>query len=301
MTTSQIPGRLTLGGVSRNLADGVGQIFFQPSWLAGLLILLGIAVASVPMAAITALGTLVATASARLVGLATVHGLQGYCGALVGAASWAAFGEVWPATLATVLGAAACPAATQALAWVFARMPVAGGPLPVLTAPFCIVSGIVALLARAVMPAVQLAPVVYEGGALELFAVAVFAGISQVVLVESWLSGVVILAGLFVAGWRVGVAGLLGSVLGTLTAWAAGTPLAELAMGLAGYSPCLVAIAIAAVFLRPGAFAWGLAAVGAVVTVGVQWLVAMTPIPVYTWPFILVTWLVLVLWGRRRG
>lgn len=54
-------------------------------------------------------------------------------------------------------------------------------------------------------------------------------------------------------------------------------------------------------FLRPGVLAWVLAGAGAVVTVGAQALLALTPVPVYTWPFIVVTWLALLLFdGSRR-
>lgn len=293
---------VTPKGAVRNFGVGVGQIFLQESWAAGALILLGIAVYSVPMAIATALGTLVATVSARLVGVSTAHGLQGYCGALVGAAAWTTFGTFWPASLATVLGAAACPAVTAALAWLFALAPRAGGPLPVLTAPFCIVSGLGAWLAQAVAPAppAGASPAVTGNPALQL-GEAVLTGIGQVVFAQSWLSGAVVLAALFLCGWRVGVAAFGGSLLGTLTAWASGQPPAELAAGLAGYSPCLTAIALGAVFLRPGVLAWVLAGAGAVVTVGAQALLALTPVPVYTWPFIVVTWLALLLFdGSRR-
>ncbi|WP_454229518.1 urea transporter [Propioniciclava flava] len=302
MTSIDTAAPVTVRGVAENAGTGVGQIFFQESWQAGALIVLGIAVYSLPMAAMTVAGTLIATASARLVGLPTAHGLQGYCGALVGAAAWATFGDPWPAALATVLGAAACPAVTRALAWLLALVPSSAGSLSVLTAPFCVVSGIVALLAAAIAPgpaAAVAAPV--AGDPLPLLGVAVLTGVSQVVLVESWLGGLLMLAGLFVANWRVGVAGLVGSLLGTLTALMASAGAATLTAGLAGYSPCLTAIGLACVFLRPGPLAWVLAAVGAVATVGVQALLALTPVPVYTWPFILTTWAMLLICRRWRG
>ncbi len=286
----------------RTLALGVSQIFLQENWIAGLTMLMGFALYSVPMALLVALGALVATASAAAVRLPTAHGLQGYCGALVGAAAWTTFGQLWPAVLLCVLGAAACPAVTEGLALLFGLVARAGGPLPVLTAPFCIVSGLGAWLAQAVAPAppAGASPAVTGNPALQL-GEAVLTGIGQVVFAQSWLSGAVVLAALFLCGWRVGVAAFGGSLLGTLTAWASGQPLAELAAGLAGYSPCLTAIALGAVFLRPGVLAWVLAGAGAVVTVGAQALLALTPVPVYTWPFIVVTWLALLLFdGSRR-
>lgn len=290
-----------LGEAGRTLALGVSQIFLQESWLAGVLMVAGLALYSVPLAAMAVLGALVATVAARLVALSVANGLQGYCGALVGAAAWTSFGSPWPAVLATVVGAAACPAVTQAFAGVFARFARAGGPLPVLTAPFCVVSGLIALLVRAVLPPVTPSVAVASGNPVVQLAEAVLTGVGQVVFAQSWLAGLVILVGLFVAGWRVGLAGLIGSLLGTLTGWAAGATPAELSVGLAGYSPCLTAIALAVVFLRPGRTAWLLACVGAVATVGVQHLLLLTPIPVYTWPFIVTTWLMLLIADGARG
>ena len=91
------------------------------------------------------LGTTVSTAAARLLDLRITDGLQGYNGALVGAAAWAAMGVFWPATLLTVVGAAACPAVHRALERVLAPV-----GLPALTAPFCIVSGLLTALLRAI-------------------------------------------------------------------------------------------------------------------------------------------------------
>ena len=54
-------------------------------------------------------------------------------------------GVFWPATLVTVVGAAACPAVHRALERALAPV-----GLPALTAPFCIVSGLLTALLRAI-------------------------------------------------------------------------------------------------------------------------------------------------------
>ena len=48
---------VTPKGAVRNFGVGVGQIFLQENWTAGALILLGIAVHSIPMAGTTATGS----------------------------------------------------------------------------------------------------------------------------------------------------------------------------------------------------------------------------------------------------
>lgn len=280
------------------LPRGVGQIFLQPNAVTGLLIVAGIAVFSLPMALLVLVGLLVSTAAGAALGRPADQGLEGYNGALVGAASWATLGHLGSGVLATVLAAAACPALAALLARVLGQW--GRRALPVLTAPFCIASGLVALLAAHLHNPAGPALAVGGGGAGWRFLRAVLVGISQVVLVESWIGGLLILAGLAVAGWRIAAAGLLGSALGTLAQLALGTSLSTLGHGLWGYSPSLTAIACLTL-LRRGAATWLLAAVGALVTVAVQAVLVHTGIPVYTWPFILTTWLLLALCSSRRA
>lgn len=282
--TSAVPS-IVSSGVGA-LGRGVGQIFLQPRTLTGLLIVAGVAVYSPLMALQVVLGTTVSTVAARMLDLRVRDGLQGYNGALVGAAAWAAMGVFWPATLVTVVGAAACPAVHRALERALAPV-----GLPALTAPFCIVSGLLTALLRAIDAPMVPDPAPVSGATAWLVPEAVLTGESQVVLVDSWVGGALILAGLFIAGWRVGTAATLALV-----------PAGQAAHGLGGYSPCLTAIAIGVVLLPPGRRAWVLAVVGSVLTVVVDRVFTAIPVPTYTWPFIVTTWLVLavVKWRERR-
>lgn len=292
--TAAVPS-IVSSGVSA-LGRGVGQIFLQPRALTGLLIVAGIAVYSPLMALQVVLGTTVSTVAGRLLDLRVSDGLQGYNGALVGAAAWAAMGVFWPATLLTVVGAAACPAVHRALERALAPL-----GLPALTAPFCIVSGLLTALLRAIDAPMVPDPAPVSGSTAWLVPEAVLTGESQVVLVDSWVGGALILAGLFIAGWRVGTAALLGSVVGTAATLAL-VPAGQAAHGLGGYSPCLTAIAIGVVLLPPGRRAWVLAVAGSVLTVVVDRVFTAIPVPTYTWPFIVTTWLVLAVvnWRERR-
>ena len=272
--TAAVPS-IVSSGVNA-LGRGVGQIFLQPHALTGLLIVAGIAVYSPLMALQVVLGTTVSTVAGRLLDLRITDGLQGYNGALV--------------------GAAACPAVHRALERALAPL-----GLPALTAPFCIVSGLLTALLRAIDAPMVPDPAPVSGSTAWLVPEAVLTGESQVVLVDSWVGGALILAGLFIAGWRVGTAALLGSVVGT-TATLALVPAGQAAHGLGGYSPCLTAIAIGVVLLPPGRRAWMLAVAGSVLTVVVDRVFTAIPVPTYTWPFIVTTWLVLAVvnWRERR-
>ncbi len=128
----------------------------------------------------------------------------------------------------------------------------------------------------------------------EFFA-SLFTNISQVVLVDSIWGGVLILVGLFIANWQVGVAAIIGSLVGTLCAIAMDENLQRTANGLSGYSGVLTAIAFAVVFMKGSWEPWVFAVAGAAITAVVTLVMHQLPGPTYTWPYILTTWLGLVL------
>ena len=69
-----------------------------------------------------------------------------------------------------------------------------------------------------------------------------------------------------------------------------------IAEGLAGYSGVLTAIALAVTFLMSSVISWVYAAVGTVVTAVVTLLMTEHfSQPHYTWPYILTTWVFLVI------
>jgi len=124
---------------------GLGQIYFQANVWTGLAVLAGFAIANWRMAALAVVGLLFSTLSGvlcrrRLGELA--NGMHGYCGALVGAAQFEALGFTWPAAAFAVAGGLACGPVTQAVAWLFHHPAIRTYALPVTTAPFCIVAGV---------------------------------------------------------------------------------------------------------------------------------------------------------------
>ncbi|ARD42057.1 urea transporter [Actinomyces gaoshouyii] len=283
-------------GAGHAIALGLGQIFLQPRAWTGMLILAGITVHCPLMALQALLGTVIATVAARSLGLPLEAGLQGYNGALVGLAAWSTLSATWPATLVTTVGAAACPAISRLLATVCDR-----SGLPVLTAPFCVISGLMTMLVGSIAPAPHAGSAAPDESVVVLLAEGVLTSVAEVVLAPSWIAGLVILVGLLVAGRRVATAALLGATVGTIMCdLASGADAAH--KGLDGYSPVLTAIAIAAVFLKDGARSWMVALIASALTVIVEWGLALAPIPIYTWPFIITTWAVLaaVRWRDRR-
>lgn len=272
-------------------ANGLSQVFFHTRLVTGLLILAAFAVEDWRMAVMALLGTLAGSLAGRFLGSGEADvraGLQGFCGALVGAATFAAVGGQWQGYLITVVGGALCAPLTWLLGRAFARHPLRALALPPTTAPFCIVATAIFLATGPLQVDTALLPV--EPTDQEAFIQSLLTNISQVVLVDSVLGGALILLGLFIAGWKVGLAAILGSVVGSICALAMNVSLEETGHGLAGYSGVLTAIGFAAVFIKGKWLPWILAVVGSTATAVVTLLMHRLSIPTYTWPYVLTLW-----------
>ncbi|MCC9193174.1 urea transporter [Arthrobacter sp. zg-Y916] len=276
--------------------QGLSQIFFQSNIYTALLILAAFAVADWRMALLVLTGCAGNTVGGRLLGAeasSVTSGLQGFCGALAGAATFSAVGGQWQAYPIALVGGLLCAPVTWLVVTLFTKTPLKIYALPSTTAPFCIVATGILLSTQALH--VSAAPSSTIDSEPLAFARSLLTNVSEVVLVNNVWSGALILLGLFVASWKVGLAGLLGSVVGSLCALALGESLTETANGLAGYSGVLTAIALAVVFLRSSTLSWILAVVGTAVTAVVTLLMHELSGPTYTWPYILTTWVFLVI------
>lgn len=279
------------------LLRGMGQVFFMDRPVAGTIMIAGLAAADLWLALFSLVGIAIATVTAwlaRLDGDAIGAGLQGYCAALVGAASYVTWGVSGPAWLSVAVGAIVVVSVTVALATVLNSRPLRGFRLTVLTAPFCIVSGVIAVVARGVVgPSGPVPPATVEGPVDVL--TSALTGIGQVVFADSAASGALILLALFVGSWRAGAGAALGAAVTTLAALAVGLDQSLTAQGLHQYSAVLVGIAVLAVVMpdsRPRWLPWLVAAAGALATMLLPPVLSALGIPVYTWPFILVTWVI---------
>jgi urea transporter len=277
------------------------QVFFQDRWVTGLLLLLAFTVAAARLTALAVLGAAVQSLVSWMVPRIDRHdvvaGKHGFCGALTGAAAYVALGFSLPAVAWAVIGSAAC----VALVLLAGSRPVAGWGLPAMTAPFCFVSGIAMLLTRP-LQTTPAPPVYTPTGSLLDPVFSVLTSMSQVVLMDNVWSGALILLGLFVAGWRTGVWSLAGAAVASATGWALYHDASAVINGLDGYSGVLVALALGTVFLDADRRRFPVAIVGIALTAPVRVLLAGTVVPVYTWPFVLVTWGMLLLdrWVIQR-
>lgn len=275
---------------------GPSQIYFQQNVVTGLLILAAFVVADWRMGVLAVIGAIGGILGGRLFGfdLASVAaGMQSFCGTLVGAAVFAALGgDAWWSYVLAFVGGIATGLVTWLVTQLFAQTPLRSYDLPYTTAPFVIVAAVIAL--STLQLAVDSPPTILTTDPVPAFLASLLTNVSQVVLVDSLLSGALILIGLFVANWRVGIAALMGSVVGSVTAVVMGEPQSEIANGLANYSGVLTAIALAVTFLRSSTWSWLYALPWIVVTAVVTLVMHRLGLETYTWPYILTTWAALI-------
>lgn len=292
------------------LLRGTGQVMFQNSAWTGLLFMIGIfwgAYAEgqglVGWGAL--LGVTVSTVTGYLLGFPAKdgeQGLWGFNGVLVGCAFPTFMGNtVW-----MWLALALCSALTT---WVRAGFNNVMAPWKVnsFTFPFVFCTWMFLLAARAMhgLPTTHMADPALPAAFSSLesirfgdLAVYWLKGIGQVFLINSWVTGICFLAGLFLCNRRAALWAAIGSALALLTVVALKASGSDISDGLYGYSPVLTAIALATVFYKPNFRSALWAVLGILVTVfiqaGMYMLMAPVGIATLTGPFCITTWLFLL-------
>ncbi|SUK05872.1 urea transporter family protein [Staphylococcus agnetis] len=122
--------------------------------------------------------------------------------------------------------------------------------------------------------------------------------ISQVVLLENVWTGLLILIALWIGDWKVGLAAMIGSAISLVTAPWFGYTKEEIHAGLAGFNSVLVAIALT-IFM---VMTWQTVMVCLIATIiamplakAMQTVFRRYQLPELTTPFVLVTWMVLLM------
>jgi urea transporter len=130
----------------------------------------------------------------------------------------------------------------------------------------------------------------------------VLRGVGQVMFQDNPLTGLLFLAaigwGSYAAGVpQVSIAGLVAVIVATLTAEWLHTDRAALNSGLYGYNAYLLGLALAT-FLAPGPLLWAYVVLGAAVSViamlGIANAVQPWGVSALTFPFVLITWILLL-------
>ena len=122
----------------------------------------------------------------------------------------------------------------------------------------------------------------------------VLRGLGQVMFQGHAGTGLLFLIGIAVASPLMMVGAVIGMMIGPMVAFLAGFDRQEIEEGIHGFNPSLVGIATV-FFLRPEVLTWVLLVVGCVAATFLTYLMRrFLKFQTYTAPFILVTWLILI-------
>ncbi|NRF42018.1 urea transporter [Pedobacter foliorum] len=114
-------------------------------------------------------------------------------------------------------------------------------------------------------------------------------GVGQIMLQENALTGLLFLLGIFYGSILMGLGAVLAVLAGTLTAKVLGYDKKETEQGLYGFSAALVGVALT-LFFKPVIITWVAIIIGSALATIIQHWCIVKKIPVFTLPFVLVTW-----------
>ncbi|MEH7383710.1 urea transporter [Bacillus sp. JJ1533] len=282
---------------------GISQVMLIENALSGIIILIAITIFSYSLGIIAFLSALIANIMGRIGGVEeqTINqGLLGYNSVLTGIALTLFLTGPYHWIFALV-GAAVTAVFTASMIHVLKNT-----GIPVLTFPFIILTWFTLLATyrlKAIHLTAKLVPedIFYWGldtsGKIN-WSEAAFNGIGQIFFVHSTLSGILLFAAVFLAGWKLGLYAILGNLLALLTSFFLGGEYNPIYMGLYGYNAILTILAVSVVYKTDQnrlAFFSGIVATCVTVPLIASITTWLQPfgLPALTMPFVLSTWLFL--------
>lgn len=293
----------------RASVTGIGQVMFQESFWTGLLFLAGIFWGSyenhVPQVAWGGLvGVVVATLAGYLLTPKSSDGpagLYGFNGVLVGVAFPTFLGSSWLMWLALIICAAISTWVRQA----FNNL-LSGTKVSSFTFPFVFLTWVFLLSARYMngftpdelsVPELTTTFVNNLDTSFGSLVIYWLKGISQVFLVNSWVTGIFFIVALAVCSRWAAFWAMAASAISLAVAILFKADPTDIANGLFGFSPVLTGIAVGCTFLKPSwrSALWAIMAIIATVFVqaGMDALFMPYGIATLTGPFCVATWLFL--------
>ena len=116
-------------------------------------------------------------------------------------------------------------------------------------------------------------------------------GIGQVMFQNNWLSGLLVLAGIFYNSWMLGLAAIAGTCISTISAQILNYSKVDIQNGLYGFNGTLTGIAVLC-FFEVSPMTVGALIVGATLSTLVMRFLKKI-LPPFTAPFVMVTWLLI--------
>ncbi len=279
---------------------GFSQVLLIGNALSGLLILIGITLFSPILGLYTFLAAMIGTITGKLIhanSFLVQEGIYGFNSVLCaitpilflnGNKRWVL------ALVAAVLAAISMRLLTKLFdQW----------NIPVLTAPFVIITWIGLLVAYRVDALYMDPDFVISSPAMWNISTkgtpslwkGMIKGIGEVFVIDSLWTGSLILIGLFFVGWHFGLFAIIGAFVSWLTAFFIGVDTQSLNLGLYNYNAVLTVIAVGLVFNKKEQPTLVTAIIAATLTVpvtaGLEIILNPIGLPALTLPFIVCTWL----------
>ncbi|WP_165070655.1 urea transporter [Paludisphaera rhizosphaerae] len=127
------------------------------------------------------------------------------------------------------------------------------------------------------------------------FDLAILRGVGQIMFQGHAGTGVCFLAGIALASPIMLLGAVLGALIGPMTARVAGFDKDQIEQGLFGFNSTLVGLATL-FFLKPAGLTFTLLVLGCIASTFITWLaMRFLPFPAYTGPFVVSTWILLVI------
>lgn len=294
----------------RNVLRGAGQVMFQCNAWTGLLFLIGIywgsyATGNPEVGWGAVVGLLSSTVAGYIMNTNEsdgTEGLWGFNGILVGCAFPTFLSNTWQMWVALIFCAMITTWMRRGFNNVYTQYKINS-----LTFPFVFMTWLFLLASRmmhGIAPDALSIPALTETFANGLHAsfgdlvIYWLKGVSQVFLVNDWITGIIFLVALAVSSRWAAIWGAVGSAVALGVSIAFGTDPNNVANGLMGFSPVLTGIAVGCTFYKVNIHSalWALAAIVATVFVQAAMDAALAPlgIPTLTGPFCVTTWLFLL-------
>lgn len=129
---------------------------------------------------------------------------------------------------------------------------------------------------------------------LSKFIKACFKGVGQIMFQDSAVVGIIFLFGISTHSLLMGLAAFVSSMIGTATAWILKFDRENLEKGIYGFSASLIGVALI-LFFQPVIIVKIAIVVGAIISSIFQHICFQKKLPVYTFPFVLLTWIALLI------
>lgn len=301
----------------RVILMGVGQVIFCGNAVSGFIFLVAFCAYDVMTGLAAIVGAISSTAAASVFKSAKSDisaGLYGFNGTLTGVGLWTFLAHAPQLWLYIILAA-------MLSSVVFAMIRKIPFGIPPAAAPFVLTSWIFILAAptfdptldpghdlRTADPGLSIPDssqsIVSKGVPPGMWPTLLIKGVSQIFLVDSFATGILILIGVVVISLRSTLLLGGGALCGSLVAALLGADHHAIGIGLYGFNAGLAAIAVGQVFLKPDAKSAFLAILASMLTpalqIGLSQILVPVGLPVLAAPFLSVLWAILFVTGRWK-